>query len=350
MTTYRQAIAEAMQLGMRENPKAIIYGIGATDIAGILGTTKGLEAEFGSERVFDTPICEETMLGFALGLSLNGHYPVNVHLRNDFLLLAMSQLVNSIAKYRSMYGGNFQAPMLIRAVIGRSWGQGAQHSQSLQSLFAHIPGLTVIMPASAESVRSSYLEAMCSYKGPVISLEHRFLYDYDFAEDASLPKTKICSSRIIKKGNDLSIVASSYMVQEVQKLLPILKDRFKVDVELIDIHSISHPDQGLILSSIQKTGKLLVADTSWAAFGLAGEISRWILESNPRILQFPMVNIALPPTPCPTAASLEREFYPSLALILSKILNLHFQNNEHQKTDAEFSNLSALEKTFKGPF
>lgn len=347
MKSYRQAIAEAMHEGMK-NPKTVIYGIGSTDTAGIFGTTKGLEAEFGSERIFDTPIAEESMLGFAVGLSLNGHYPINVHIRNDFLLLAMGQIVNSIAKYRSMYGGRFQVPMLIRAVIGRSWGQGAQHSQSLQSLLAHIPGLTVIMPASAESVHSSYLEAINSYPGPVISLEHRFLYDYEFADDSSSAKTRLCSSRIVQSGKDLTIVASSYMVQEFQKILPILREQYGIQAELIDIHSISHPDKAMILTSVQKTGKLIVADTSWAAFGLGGEIARWIVEKDPAILRNPMQNITLPATPCPTAQSLEKYFYPQLENLLNRVLELHFGNAKFKVPNP--ADLIKFEKTFKGPF
>ena len=178
--SYEAALYKAMHDALEKNDNAIIMGQGVNDPTAIFGTTKGLNEKFGQERVIDMPIAEEGMTGIALGSALNGLYPIQTHIRVDFLLVAMNQIVNMVAKYKYMYGGTFKIPMLIRAVVGRSWGQGPQHSQSLQSLFAHIPGLTVIMPSTAQSVLDSYSYAINHFHSPVISIEHRFLYDYDF--------------------------------------------------------------------------------------------------------------------------------------------------------------------------
>jgi pyruvate dehydrogenase E1 component beta subunit len=224
--TYHEALARSMRSAMRTNSKAIVYGLGVADYTGIFGTTLGLEKEFGSERVFDTPLAEDSMTGFAVGAALNGVYPIHVHIRTDFLMLAMNQIVNSIAKYKYMYGGAFEIPLLIRAIIGRSWGQGAQHSQSLQALFAHIPGLTVVMPSSAQSVLDTYDHAVNHYKAPVISLEHRSLYNYTFKisdrPGGGLPPL---SSHLIRKGRDITIVTTSVMVLEAEAAARFVKEK-----------------------------------------------------------------------------------------------------------------------------
>ena len=180
VVTYRNALRQSMRNALRENPNAIIMGQGVDDHKGFFGSTLGLAKEFGQERVFDIPLAEEGMAGIAIGAALNGLYPIQTHMRVDFALLAMNQFINLAAKYRYMFGGRFEVPMLIRMVIGRSWGQGAQHSQSLQSLFAHIPGLTVIMPADSQSVLECYPYAVSKFRGPVVAIGHRLLYDLKF--------------------------------------------------------------------------------------------------------------------------------------------------------------------------
>ncbi|HEU0117883.1 MAG TPA: thiamine pyrophosphate-dependent enzyme, partial [Alphaproteobacteria bacterium] len=180
---YSKALARAMDQMLANNDNAIILGQGADDHKGIFGTTLGLPQKFGSARVFDTPLAEEGVTGFAVGMSLGGLYPIMTHIRADFSLLACNQIINLAAKYRYMFGGRFEVPMLIRCVIGRSWGQGAQHSQSLQSLFAHIPGLTVVMPSEPQSILETYLYLAEKYRGPVISFEHRLMYDLEFKVD-----------------------------------------------------------------------------------------------------------------------------------------------------------------------
>ena len=148
----RRAAAHHARRARRATRTRSSLGQGVDDHKGIFGSTIGLADDFGADRVFDTPLAEEGMTGIAIGAALNGLYPIQTHIRADFALLAMNQIVNLAAKYRYMFGGRFEVPMMIRMIVGRSWGQGAQHSQSLQSLFAHVPGLVVIMPSTAESI------------------------------------------------------------------------------------------------------------------------------------------------------------------------------------------------------
>ena len=350
--TYREAIRISMRKALQENIDSIIYGLGVTDHTGIFGTTIGLVDEFGGHRVFDTPISEDSMTGFGLGASLGGMYPIHIHIRTDFMLLAMNQIVNSLSKYSYTYGGNFQVPMMIRSIIGRSWGQGAQHSQSLQSLFAHIPGLTVVMPSSAQRVLETYDYSVNHYKNPVISLEHRLLYDYKF----EVPKKKNrqimnpFTSYLIREGKDVTIVATSIMVEESLRAANYVFEKERIEVEIIDLHCITHPNTDLIFRSVKKTGKLIVADTSWVAYGVCAEISRLISTIDPTILKAPVMELSMAKCTCPTAKALENCFYPNMGNIIDFIYQLIFGTVEHEKDLPSFDFILGLYKNFKGPF
>ena len=346
--TYRQALAEAMQEGLENNPSAIIIGQGATDFKAIFGTVTGLAEKFPA-RVVETPIAEDSVAGICIGASLNGLYPINTHIRADFGLLAFNQIINLAAKYRYMFGGLFELPMLFRFVIGRSWGQGAQHSQSLQSLLAHIPGLAVVMPSSPSTILSTYRYAIQKYRSPVISLEHRLMYELSFEEEAPA-EINVSGSRIIKQGKDITIVATSVMVLEAKRAAVHL-DEQGIFAEIIDLHSISHPDSDLIFRSVKKTGKLLIADTSWQAYGVAAEINRIINERDPSILKAPSISLGMKPAPCPTAKHLEDHFYPDVHDIVTSAGKLV----QKTKNRADFSappkqSMTDYYKHFKGPF
>ena len=344
---YKESIAIAMYDILERNENAVVLGQGVTDPTRIFGTTVGLLEKFGKERVIEMPIMEEGMTGIAIGMALNGLYPVQTHIRVDFLILAMNQLVNMAAKYRYMYGGAFEVPMLIRAVVGRSWGQGPQHSQSLQSLFSHIPGLTVIMPSTAEDAYGSYLYAATYYKNPVLSIEHRFLYDLTF-QSTNDPKRKKSPfpARFVQKGDDITIVATSYMVQEAQRASAWLKEHSQISCEIIDLHRISQIDHNLILNSVKKTGRLIVADTSWKEYGVAAEVCRGVLETNPFVLKKPVITLCMQPSPCPTSHVLEDAFYPDMSDLVRAIAQL--TEIEMKVPSKAFA--KSLRKQFRGPF
>ena len=255
--TYREALDQSMRQALASNPKAFIMGQGVDDVKGTFGTTLNLHKEFGSNRIFDLPLAEEGMTGIAIGTALNGLYPIQTHIRADFVLLAMNQIINLAAKYRYMFGGKFQVPMLIRMVVGRSWGQGAQHSQSFQSLFGHIPGLTVIMPAHPATILESYDYAVNHYPNPVLSIEHRLMYDLQFAlgSHPRAPGNPLASSFIVREGTDVTIVATSIMVLEALRAAEHLRQAAGINCEVIDLHSISHPDRQVVIRKRQENGK-----------------------------------------------------------------------------------------------
>ena len=344
---YKTAIAEAMKEAMDTNPLAMIIGQGVTDFKGIFDSVKGF-AKIYPERVIETPLAEDSVAGICLGASLNGAYPINTHIRADFGLLIFNQLINLAAKYKYMFGGIFEVPCMFRMVIGRSWGQGAQHSQSLQSLMAHIPGLVVIMPADPKSIIESYRYAVQSHKGPVVMLEHRLLYELSFENDNTSLSHPLFGSKLEKEGKDLTIIATSVMVVE-SKRAAIHLEKNGISVEIINLHSISHPDKKMICDSIKKTGKLLVIDTSWSEYGVAAEINRIVNEYDPSILKAPSKFLGMVSTPCPTAKALEDMYYPDIYDICYTVDNMI--NEKNKSIDLpEKKSMTDFYKHFKGPF
>lgn len=346
--TYRSALASAMDSAMASSPRTAVIGQGVTDHKGIFGTTSNLSDRFPG-RIIETPLAEDSIAGICIGMALNGMYPINTHIRADFGLLTFNQLINLAAKYRYMFGGLFEVPMMMRMVIGRSWGQGAQHSQSLQSLMAHIPGLVVVMPATPQSVLSSYQYAVEHHKGPVVMLEHRLLYEIEFRDDEATPSHPIFGSRLDRVGTDVTVIATSVMVLEARRAAEHLQQN-GVSIEIIDLHSVSHYDSKMILESVKKTGRLLIADTSWSPYGVAAEMSRIISSEDPRLLKEPIRSIGMAPASCPTAKSLEDVFYPNVRTLVSEILALLPHRPLQDFPLPESESMVDHYKHFKGPF
>ena len=346
--TYREALSDAMSNAMKSSEKTMILGQGINDFKGLFGTTLGLHRKYPG-RVIETPLAEDSIAGICIGAALNGMYPINTHIRADFGLLVFNQLINLAAKYKYMFGGLFEVPMMMRMIIGRSWGQGAQHSQSLQSLLAHIPGLVVIMPASPQSILESYEFAINHHRGPVIMLEHRLLYELEFELKPTKLSNPLFGSILEKSGSDVTVVATSVMVLEVKRAANFLK-QYGISIEIIDLHSISHPDKTMIFNSVKKTGKLVVVDTSWSQFGVASEVNRIINEIDPQVLKCPVISIGMEPAPCPTAKSLEDLYYPDVHDLVSTIAKLHFGTRQHNVSLPKKESMTDFYKHFKGPF
>ena len=349
--SYREALYRTMHNALAVHPHTMIFGQGVDDPKGTFGTTLGLAEKFGADRVFDTPLAEEAITGIALGASLNGIYPINTHIRSDFALLAMNQIVNLAAKYKYMFGGRFEVPMLIRMVVGRSWGQGAQYSQSLQSLFAHIPGLTVIMPASSQSIMETYPYIIGKYNAPVLSLEHHLMYDLNF-KVIPIPETdqSPLTAKLLRTGKDITIVATSIMVLEALRAADHLARVSHIHCDVIDLNCISHIDTAMIISSVKKTGKLLVADTSWQAYGVCAEICRIICEQAPAALKAPVVTMGMQPAPCPTTKALEDLYYPNLQTLSDAIAKLATGKPEHGIPLPDEQSMADVYKKFTGLF
>jgi pyruvate dehydrogenase E1 component beta subunit len=350
--TYRDAIQRCMREALAGHPHTVILGQGVDDHKGTFGSTLGLAEEFGSERVMDTPLAEEGMTGVAVGAALNGLYPIQTHIRADFTLLAMNQIVNLAAKYRYMFGGRFEVPMLIRMIIGRSWGQGAQHSQSLQAMFAHVPGLLVLAPATSDAILAAYPWVIANHRGPVIALEHRLLYDVRFRldDDRIEPSATPIGSRRLRRGGAATVVATSIMVLEALRAADHLARVAGIEIEVIDLNCVSHPDVRLIMESVERTGRLLVADTSWQAYGVCAEICRLVCERRPDALTAPVVTLGMASAPCPTAKVLEDLFYPNLRRLTDELAKLVLGRADHGVPLPEDASMADVYKRFKGPF
>jgi len=350
--SYRDALYATMHDALRCNDSVVIMGQGVDDHKGIFGSTIGLAQEFGADRVMDTPLAEEGMTGVAIGMALNGLYPIQTHIRADFSLLAMNQIINLAAKYKYMFGGRFDVPMLIRMIVGRSWGQGAQHSQSLQSLFAHIPGLKVVMPSSSQTILDTYPTIIAEYRGPVISFEHRLMYDLNFHVDSRTISHRgdPFGSHVVRQGEDVTIVATSIMVLEAMRAAEHLAKVADIQCDVINLHCVSHPDWDLVMQSVGKTGRLVVADTSWREYGVCAEVCRVVAERNPEYLKKPVVSLAMQPAPCPTAKSLEDQFYPDLRQFVHVLATLVLGNEAHGVQLPDTQSMTDVYKQFKGPF
>lgn len=344
MIYYREAIAEAQAQEMRRDPSVIVYGLDVPDHKAIFGSVKGLLDEFGSDRVFGTPLSEDAMTGVALGAALNGLRPVHVHIRVDFLLLAMNQIANMISCYRYVSGGQFDVPLVLRAVIGRGWGQGAQHSKSLQSIFAHIPGIKVIMPSTPYDMKGLLTSAIRD-NGPVLCLEHRWLYDVVGPVPEEAYTIPIGEPRVMTEGNDITVVATSWMAVEARMAADLLKER-GINVEVIDVRSIAPLNMEPIFESARKTGRVIIADYDWVYCGFSAELAARISEACFGSLKMPIKRIGFEHVPCPTTRPLENLFYPNAEEIVratESMLDLSPMSFD----GIEFYSWN---KKFKGPF
>ena len=202
--------------------------------------------------------------------------------------------------------------MLIRIVVGRSWGQGAQHSQSPQATFAHYPGLTVVMPSSSQAILDMYPAIINRHPGPVISIEHRLLYNLDFTVSPSDKRVPL-TSYVAREGSDVTVVATSVMVLEALRAAQYVQDEAGISAEVVDLNSISHPDWDLVATSLAKTGRLVIADTSWLAYGVAAEVCRQMVARDPRLLRQPPAMLGMAPAPCPDGQEPRRHLLPEPA-------------------------------------
>ena len=210
---FFEALREATDLCMSRDPNVYVMGLGVPDPKGIFGTTLGLEKKYGSNRVLDMPASESAMTGAAMGSALVGLRPILTHQRLDFVMYAMDQIVNHAAKWHYMFGGRAKIPLVIRLVVGRGWGQGAQHSQSLQAWFAHVPGLKVVMPATAHDAKG-LLIASVEDDNPVIFIEHRWLHNISGPVPEGIYRVPLGQAKVVREGTDLTIAALSYMTLE----------------------------------------------------------------------------------------------------------------------------------------
>jgi len=314
--TFSNAINDALMWCLEEDDGVIVYGLGTDDPKGVFGTTLGLQEHYGSLRVFDMPTSENAMTGIGIGAALSGLRPVMCHQRLDFALLSLDQLINNAAKWRFMFGGRRGVPLTIRMILGRGWGQGPTHSQNLQALFAHIPGLKVVMPASPSDAKGLLMSAVFD-DDPVIYLEHRWLHNMKGDVPDGDYRVPIGQANVARSGADITIVSMSYMSVEALHAVDFLA-KIGVQCELIDLRTIRPIDWDTIRKSVAKTGRLLVLDTGTLTGSVSAEIVTRIVESSWNSLKGQPARLTMPDFPEATSPALTENYHVRAEHIAAK--------------------------------
>tara|TARA_B100000686_G_scaffold354338_1_gene464031 strand:- start:1339 stop:2409 length:1071 start_codon:yes stop_codon:yes gene_type:complete len=345
---YSEAIREALIISMKKNKSVILLALGVDDPKGIFGTTIGLDKIFGNQRVFDMPTAENSMTGIAIGSSLGDLRPIITHQRVEFSLLSIDQIINQAAKWSYMSAGKMKVPLVIRMIIGRGWGQGPQHSQSLESLFSNIPGLKVVCPATPYDAKGMLISSI-EDNNPVIFFEHRWLHNYFGKVPKNYYRVPIGKSKLIHKGNDISIVANSLMSIETLKTAKILKD-FNIDADVIDLRTLRPIDINPIIKSVKKTKTLLVVDNGWMNYGISAEIISSVLENLQNNSNIKIKRIGISDNPIPSTRSLAKYCYQDVYSILKAVLNLKNVKNNKINQYKVYTASDVPDKEFTGPF
>ena len=321
--TIRQAINETLKNEMRRDSTIVVIGEdvaggagsdGIDDAAGgVFGVTKGLVGEFGRERVIDTPITEAGFIGMAAGAACTGLRPVVELMFVDFIGVCFDQVFNQTAKFRYMFGGKSETPLVIRSMVGAGIGAAAQHSHMLHPLLASVPGLKVALPSNAYDAKGLLLTAIRD-NDPVVFLEHKLLYDMKCEvpdEDYLIP---FGQAEFTREGEDITLVSMSNMVLNCNQVADNLsKDGIGVDV--IDLRTVSPLDEGAVLESVEVSGRLVIVDEASERCSMASEISSVVAEKAFKSLREPIAKVTAPHTPVPFTPTLEKLYVPSVERI-----------------------------------
>jgi pyruvate/2-oxoglutarate/acetoin dehydrogenase E1 component len=343
--SYVEAIREATDQQMAEDSSVVVFGLDVDDPKAIQGTTRGLVEKYGSERVFGTPLSEEAMTGAAIGMALAGLRPIHIHIRMDFLLLAMNQLVNVAAKSRYMYGGQVHVPMVVRCMIGKSWGQGAQHSQGLHAYFMHVPGLKVVAPTNPHDAKGCLIQAIRD-NDPIVYVEHRILHFQRGIVPEQSYRVAPGKARVLAEGRDVTLVGVSYMLLECLRASRYLES-VGVRAEVIDPIWLSPLDIETIVKSVRKTGRVCVVDNGWTSCGASAEILTQVIERLQGERDVIVHRMGYAPATCPPTPSLEDVYYPNARTIASAVYDL-VQGGHNHWLPQERKELQEIE--FRGPF
>lgn len=320
--TYQQAINEAIAQEMTRDGSVIVMGLdnhggegspGEQDSwGGVLGVTKGLYGKFPG-RVLDTPISESSYVGAAIGAATNGLRPVVELMFIDFLGVCFDQIYNQAAKFRYMFGGKSETPVVIRTMYGAGFRAAAQHSQCLYSIFTHIPGLKVVMPATPYDAKGMLIQAIRD-NDPVIFCEHKMLYTLEGEVPEESYTIPFGEANVIREGDDVTIVTLGRMVHVAEQAAQSLQKK-GVHCEVIDLRTTSPLDEDTILESVERTGRVVVVDESHPRCSMASDISGIVAQKAFGALKAPIEQVTAPHTPVPFSDALEDLYIPSAAQI-----------------------------------
>lgn len=314
---YSLAINEAFHQVMEQDPSVLLIGQGVKSPWYVGNTAQGLLERFGANRIIDTPVSENVITGAAVGAAMAGMKPILVHPRMDFMFYGMDPIINEAANWYYMNGGKASVPIVIWGIINRGGEQAAQHSQALHALFAHIPGLKVVMPTTPHDAKGLMVAAIRD-PNPVIYIDDRWLYRQEGHVPEELFEVEIGKGVLRRRGRDVTIAGISFMAREAEFAAEEL-ERTGIDTEVIDLRSVKPIDENIILKSVRKTGRLVIADAGWRSCGLAAEVAALVAEKALKDLKAPIRRLTLPDCPAPASAALEKAYYSSRADIVKAV-------------------------------
>jgi pyruvate/2-oxoglutarate/acetoin dehydrogenase E1 component len=315
--SYAKAILEATDQAMALCPDVIVLGQLVDTQSGIFGTTTGLAEKHGADRVQDFPVSENLMTATAMGASLTGLRPVIAHQRLDFVLYSLDAIGNWLALWRFKSNGKSAMPVTIRTIVGKGWGQGPQHSKSLHSWFAHLPGLRLAIPATAYDAKGLLLESIFS-ETPAIFIEGRGLYSMSDDVPEKPYRVRFGQAVVRRLGRDATVIAIGSMVPLAMRAAATL-EKEGIDVEVIDPRTLAPLDRKSICDSVFKTRRLIVADPAWQSFGASAEIIATVVEHLGDKLKANPVRVTLPDSHTPMSMALESEYYPDEADVATAV-------------------------------
>ncbi len=320
--TYAEALREALRQKMVADERIFLIGEDIGVYGGAFAVTAGLFKEFGAERVIDTPISEAAITGACIGAALTGMLPVGEIQFMDFVTLSMEQLVLQAAKIRFMFGGKATVPMVLRMPGGSGTGAAAQHSESLENWFVHVPGLKVVMPSSPYDAKGLLISAI-EDENPVIFVEHKLLYRTKGHVPEEMYRVPLSQANVVREGRDLTVVATSIMVPRALEAAERLAQE-GIELEIIDPRTLNPLDEKPIVESVIKTGKALVVHEAVKTGGFGGELVSRIVESEAfDYLDAPVRRLAGLDIPIPYNRNLEYHAVPQIENIVEEARKLH---------------------------
>ena len=315
--TYREAVRDALSHAMRGDDRIFLMGEDIAEMGGSMGVTSGMLAEFGAERIRNTPISEIAIVGAGIGAAIQGMLPVVEIMYEDFLTISMEQLVNQAAKHRTMSGGQIRVPLTIRTQGGAGWSPGAQHAQQLESWFVHVPGLKVVFASTPEDVRGLLWSSIYD-PNPVIFFEHRTLYPIKGEVPDELVPIPLGKARVHREGTDVTVVATGRLVHEALKAAE-QADADGISVEVVDPRTLSPLDADTLIASVQKTTRCVTAHEAVVQGGFGAELAAVIQHGAFDYLDAPIERVGARFAPLPFAPVLEDFCVPHAADVLTAI-------------------------------
>ena len=318
--TYREAVREGLREALKNDPRVFLMGEDVGKYGGTYGCSKGFLDEFGPERIRDTPLSESTFVGAGIGAALGGLRPIVEVMTVNFSLLAMDQILNNAATIRHMSGGQFNVPLVVRMATGGGRQVAAQHSHSLEGWYAHIPGITVLTPATVTDAKGMLLAAL-QQPDPVFIFEHAFLYPMEGEVDEAAGPVEIRAAAVRRPGHDVSLITFGGCLWKTLAAAEQLAGE-GIDVEVIDLRLLRPLDEATILASVTKTHRAVIVDEAWRTGSFAAEISARIMEGAFYALDAPVARVCSAEVPLPYPKHLEDAALPQVATIIEMVRSM----------------------------